>query len=354
MKLRATVLVLIALTAFLAYCEREEHVYQTGNSENKLVMVLIDGPRWQETGGDLTMRYQPYMRDSLRQHGCFFTSFYNKGPTLTNPGHAALLTGHYQNIANNGSELPSYPSLAQLMLQKRGKAAAHAWLVTSKDKLEVFKTCAHADWQDVHTPSTDCGNSGNGSGYREDSVTYARAIDVMRQQQPDFIFIQFKEPDVAGHANNWQGYLDGIERGDKYAWQIWKFIQSSSFYRNQTTFVITNDHGRHKDGVADGFRSHGDGCSGCRHINLFMAGPGIKRANVITTSYEQIDLHKTLCTFYGLNDQFSDGKVISEIMLNQASQPAGSAFGRGYNSPPSSQAAARVFPARSPARDRAR
>jgi arylsulfatase A-like enzyme len=311
MKLRAAAITLIVLTALVLSCERDEPVYDS--SEKKLVIVLIDGPRWEETWGDPTHQYQPYLRDSLQPYGSIFTNFYNNGPTLTNPGHAALLTGHYQNMANNGTELPSYPSLAQLMLAKRKKAASFSWLVTSKDKLEVFKTCTHADWKDQYTPSSDCGNSGNGTGYRADSVTYARAIQVLQEQHPDFIFIQFKEPDVSGHANNWQGYLDGIRSGDKYAWQIWKFLQSSAFYKNNTTFVITNDHGRHNDGVADGFRSHGDNCVGCRHINLFMAGPGIRRANMIATTYEQIDLHKTLCSLYGLNDQFSEGKVIREI-----------------------------------------
>lgn len=311
MKLRAGAIALILFIGLVTGCERDEPVYDS--SEKKLVMVLIDGPRWQETWGDQTHQHQPYLRDSLQQYGCLFTEFYNNGPTLTNPGHAAVLTGHYQNIANNGTELPAYPSLAQLMLHKRKKASSASWLVTSKDKIEVFKTCQQAFWQDAYTPSTDCGNSGNGSGYRSDSVTFAHALEVMQQQHPDFIFIQFKEPDVAGHSNNWQGYLDGIRQGDKYAWEIWKFIRSSDFYRNNTVFVITNDHGRHNDGIADGYRSHGDNCGGCRHINLFMAGPGVKRANIIATTYEQIDLHRTLCEMFGLENQYSDGKVIREL-----------------------------------------
>src|SRR5207253_1262335 len=110
------------------------------------------------------------------------------------------------------------------------------------------------------------------------------AVNVIQQQHPDFLFIHFKEPDASGHANNWQGYLDGIKEGDKKSWNIWKLLRSSEYYKNNTTFVITNDHGRHNNGIADGFISHGDACVGCRHINLFIAGPGIKKGQIITSN----------------------------------------------------------------------
>lgn len=295
----------------LAACKRDAPLIDY--STQKLVIVLIDGPRWEETWGDNSHQYQPYLHDSLQQQGCLFTNFYNQGFTFTVPGHTALLTGHYQNIANDGSEYPMYPSLGQLFLQKRQRSANDSWIITSKDKLEVLKSCRTPDWSGMYTPDTDCGVSGNGSGYRTDSVTFAHAVQTLQQQHPDFLFIQFREPDYSGHANNWQGYLDGIKQGDEYAWRIWKLLQSIPFYSNTTTFVITNDHGRHSNGVADGFISHGDSCVGCRHINLFMAGPGIKKGQYINATYEQPDLHKTLCHRFGLNDQYSQGKLIKEI-----------------------------------------
>jgi arylsulfatase A-like enzyme len=279
----------------------------------KLVFIVVDGPRWEETWGDNSHQYQPYLRDSLQQYGSLFTKFYNKGITLTLPGHTALLTGHYQDIANDGTQYPVCPSLAQLFLAERGTGASDSWLVTSKDKLEVLKSCTNSDWKGHFTPDTDCGPNGNGTGYREDSITFSHAINVMQQQHPDFIFIHFREPDFSGHANNWPGYLNGIKQGDKYCWQIWKFIQSSPHYQSNTNFVITNDHGRHHNGIADGFVSHGDGCDGCRHINLFMAGPDVKKGQIVTVPYEQVDLHKTLCYLYGLDDRYSEGKIIQGI-----------------------------------------
>lgn len=306
---------LIFSLAFFLNCKREPEVSAKPPLTKKLVFVLVDGPRWEETWGDSTHQYQPYMRDSLRRHGCLFLNFYNNGITLTEPGHAALLTGHYQNIANNGTQSPQNPGLPQLFLERSKKTNKFSWLITSKDKLEVFKTCVNPDWKDKYTPSTDCGVNGNGSGYRNDSVTMAHALQTLRTQQPDFLFVHFKEPDVSGHANNWPGYINGIVQGDKNAWLIWKEIQSLPEYKDNTVFVVTNDHGRHNNGVADGFISHGDGCPGCRHINLFIAGPGIFNGKIVTDPYEQIDLNKTLCKMFGLTDTYSDGKVISGISV---------------------------------------
>jgi hypothetical protein len=311
--MKARRLLLIGLIVLFAItCKRDIPVpaYQS----RKLVFVLVDGPRWEETWGDSTHHYQPNLRDSLAAKGSLFTSFYNNGITFTVPGHTALLTGHYQDILNNGQELADYPSLAQLYLEHFGLPSESAWLVTSKDKLEIFKTCEEPGWSGNYAPQTNCGVSGNGSGYRHDTITMKIAKDVLSNHHPDFMFIQFRDPDYSAHMGDTTGYRQGIIRGDKYCWELWKLLQGDPYYSGQTTFVITNDHGRHPDGTLDGFVSHGDGCPGCRHINLFIAGPDIKSNKIITSAWEQTDLHKTLCKMFGLDDRFSEGKVIQEVL----------------------------------------
>lgn len=278
----------------------------------KLIVVLIDGPRWEETWGDSTHQYQPYMASYLRNEGCIFTNFNNLGYTITNPGHCAVLTGNYESLANNGAQLPSYPSLAQTFLQKTQHDSTSAWLITSKDKLEIFKTCLQSSWSNQYMPSVDCGVGGLGTGYRHDSITFLNAMNVLQNSHPDFMFISFRDPDFSAHANDWNGYLEGIKRGDKYVYELFNFLQTDTVYKNQTTFVVTNDHGRHPDNLG-GFTSHGDNCSGCKHINLFIAGPDIKKNQIITTFAEQIDLHFTLSHIHGLTNLYSKGKLIPGI-----------------------------------------
>jgi hypothetical protein len=306
-------LLLGLIVVFAVTCKRDVPVpaYQS----RKLVFILLDGPRWEETWGDTAHQYQPYLRDSLRQQGSLFTAFYNNGITFTVPGHTALLTGHYQDIQNNGAEYPDYPGLPQLYLKRYGLSSDAAWLVTSKDKLEVFKSCEDPEWSGKYEPLTNCGVNGNGTGYRHDTITFAIVKDLLKNKHPDFLFLQFRDPDYSAHMNDISGYIQGIVRGDKYCWEIWKLLQEDKYYSGQTTFIITNDHGRHPDGTLDGFISHGDGCPGCRHINLFMAGPDIKKNIIIDKPYEQTDIHKTICKLFGLDDRFSEGKVIRDALI---------------------------------------
>ena len=42
-----------------------------------------------------------------------------------------------------------------------------------------------------------------------------------------------------------------------------------AFYKDKTTLIVSNDHGRHIDSKG-GFQNHGDDCAGCRHIEFLQ------------------------------------------------------------------------------------
>lgn len=304
-------ILLIGISIVQLTCTKPEPALVLPLKLKRCVFILIDGPRWEETGGDTLAQYTPCMNSTLRPEGMFFQNFSNQGESFTIPGITALLTGHYQSIPNDGSVLPEYPSLMQLYKEKY--PASTVWMICSKDKVEVLKDCLEPTYATLYPANTDCGVSGLGSGYREDSVTFVNAMNILQTQHPDFVFIHFKDPDYYGHAADWNGYLNGIVNADKYSAQLWEFLSGDPFYKDQTLFVVTNDHGRHPNGTADGFISHGDGCAGCRHINLFMAGPGIQKGAVNLSNYDQVDIHKTITTVFGLNDAFSEGQFMTTV-----------------------------------------
>ncbi len=300
-------LILVMFTSVTFRCAKEK-AYSQKFKATKCVILLVDGPRWTETWGDATHTYQPNLFSTLKNEGCVFTNFYNNGNTFTLPGHTATLTGKYQDIVNDGTQLPDNPGLSQLFLEKY--PTKKAAIITSKDKLEVLGNCIDANYNGKYKCYTDCGVAGLTTGYRLDSVTIAHVKLYLTTDHPDFLFVQLKEPDAAGHANDWTGYLNGIIQGDAFALELWNQLQADPFYKDQTTFIVTNDHGRHLDGTADGFISHGDGCEGCRHINLFMAGPDIKKNTIISVAYEQTDINKTVTTMLNLNQNYGNGKII--------------------------------------------
>jgi arylsulfatase A-like enzyme len=108
-------------------------------------------------------------------------------------------------------------------------------------------------------------------------------------------------------------YLNGIHSSDEYIYQVWNFIQTSPIYKDKTTLFVTNDHGRHPDGTADGFVSHGDACSGCRHIMFYAFGPDFKQNVVLSRPRELIDINATILELLGISGVYSDGEVMREL-----------------------------------------
>ena len=290
-------------------------VVQKNYITENVVIIVIDGPRYTETWGDTSHQYQPRLANSLAAQGTVYTSFYNNGVTFTNPGHTAITTGNYQPIDNNGRQIPYRASIFQHWLKDSGADSSKAWIITSKDKLQILANCTERDWQNKFMPSANCGIGGNGvgSGYREDSLTFKQIENILNTHHPKLTLINFKEPDASGHRNDWNAYLNGMRNTDEYVYQIWNMIQNDAEYANKTTLFVTNDHGRHLDGHLDRFVSHGDNCSGCRHINLFAIGPDFKQGQVASMYREQRDISATVAELMHFDFPTGKGKVMDEL-----------------------------------------
>lgn len=315
-------LILIISSAIIGSCahdfeytnfqsERVDREYQTKN----IIIVVVDGLRYSEGWGDLTHQYIPKMAEILAKEGVVNTHFYNMGETYTSSGHNSIATGIYESINNRGKELPSNPSLFQYWNQVYGNDQRKSWVIASKDKLAVLADCKNTYWNGKFTPSVNSGieGLGLGSGYREDSLTLKIALKILSENHPNLVLINFRDPDYSAHPGNWISYINGIRSTDEYVYRLWQFLQFDSTYKNTTTLFVTNDHGRHLDGVGDGFTGHGDGCDGCRHISLFACGPDFRKNVVLNFSREQIDLPVTVSEIMGFSLPNSRGKVMTEL-----------------------------------------
>lgn len=278
----------------------------------RVVVVVVDGPRMSETWNEPSRYYIP-VRAGLLKQGCMYHSFYNNGATFTNNGHAAITTGTYDNLNNYGGQSPLNPSIFQYYLKQTGLPADKCQLITSKDKLSILADCTDPAWKGKYNPETDCGNSGAHSGYRLDAYTYAVVIKTLSKKHPNIMVVNFQEPDASGHSHNWQGYINGIRKTDEYIGNIWKYLQQDAYYKGKTTMLVTNDHGRHLDSIADGFVSHGDACFGCRHIELFAIGPDFKRNYTASKTGEQIDIASTIGELLRFKTPLAKGRVLKEL-----------------------------------------
>ena len=275
--------------------------YQTKN----VVIIVIDGPRFKETWGDPTKKNIPHFANELGSTGINHNRFYNRGATYTTSGHAAITTGNYQWMANDGSEVPYHPSVFQAWLEEYRVNPEQAQIITSKKKLGILSDCVDHEWRGKFNPMVNAED-------RDDKETLQMAYSLISEYHPRLALIHFRGPDMYGHANDWDNYLRSITETDQFTYDVWQFLQNDQFYKDVTTLLVTNDHGRHTDGNRDGFVGHGDFCEGCMHINLYAAGPDFNSNMMANQPREIVDVASTVATLMDFELSGSTGSVMWE------------------------------------------
>jgi bisphosphoglycerate-independent phosphoglycerate mutase (AlkP superfamily) len=272
-----------------------------------VIIVVIDGARATEAFHDTTYANVPYMQQLFSKQGSIFGNFKNNGVTNTCPGHTAITTGVYQKLDNTGLELPDNPSIFQYYLKQTGAPREKTWIVTSKGKLEVLANTKDKDWKGQFKPKYSCG-AGRGT-YRDDKLTLQKAEEIITTHQPKLMLVQFKEPDISGHRNDWEDYIKGLQTSDSLTVALWNFVQQQPGYTDNTIMLVTNDHGRH----TKHFAHHGDDCDGCRSIFLLAIGKGIP-VQQVGDVYEQIDISATIAHWLHIDMPTTTGRLIEPLV----------------------------------------
>jgi phosphopentomutase len=80
-------------------------------------------------------------------------------------------------------------------------------------------------------------------------------MEYIKKKHPKIIYIGLGGTDEAGHNRNYGKYLKEANTADRIIGDLWNLVQSSPKYKNNTTFIITTDHGR--GAIADTWHKHG-------------------------------------------------------------------------------------------------
>lgn len=101
-------------------------------------------------------------------------------------------------------------------------------------------------------------------GVRFDVFTHNYALEAIKEEKPKVVYIAYGETDDYAHDGRYDHYLKSAHQTDSFIKELWDFVQSDPFYKNQTTFVLTTDHGRGEGvnndaskGVKDTWQHHG-------------------------------------------------------------------------------------------------
>lgn len=135
---------------------------------------------------------------------------------------------------------------------------------------------------------------------RYDMLTFLMAKQYVTSQHPKMLILSFGETDEFAHNARYDMYLQRANDADRMIAQLWYSVQSDPFYKNNTIFIITTDHGRGKRNTT--WMGHHLLIKGSGEIWMALMGPGIDARGEIQEP-GQIYQNQFAQTIAGLLDQ---------------------------------------------------
>ena len=271
-----------------------------------VIVVVMDGARYSETFGSDSL-YVPHMWNQLRPLGTRWTNFYNDGLTKTDPGHATIASGIWQEIDNKGHDRPEQPTVFEYFRKYTKAPINAASVVAGKQKLDILAYSAHPDFGPEYRASSFISAT--------DTSVLNEAKKILSSNRPQIMMVNLPGIDSSGHSGRWTEYLAAIRTADSIIWNLWQTLQSDSLYRNTTTLFVTNDHGRHDENHG-GFKSHGDSCDGCRHVLCLAVGRGFPTNRIIKQRRTQCDITPTVGELLSFPTPFSRGTSLLQDVVS--------------------------------------
>jgi hypothetical protein len=270
---------------------------KAADSNNRVILVTVDGVRWRELFGatdSILFLDKTHVRDSAELHKLYdrptlderldalipFTrSVIEKqglvignrwkgckmdvtnGMQFSYPGYNEIFTGHPDDVNITSNDKVKNPNVSVFELANNtpkyhGKVLIFgSWDLFPyifnvwRSKLEVNGGRDHAlspkPTQTEKLLDEINDNLPRHFDYlRYDALTLNYALEAMRTRHPELVCIGFGEPDDFAHEARYDEYLKAITRFDGYLKRIWEFVQNDKFYRGKTTIIVTTDHGR--------------------------------------------------------------------------------------------------------------
>ncbi len=271
----------------------------------RMVIISIDGCR-----PDVLLRANCPSVRSLMAGGSFTLWARTTAVSITLPSHVSMLTGvppqKHGIMWNDDLPLakPVYPKFPTIF-ELAHKAGYTTSLVSGKGKFKLFANAnaGMIDWPLV----TDSKN---------DEQVAGDSVKIIREHQPQVMFIHFPAVDVIGHGIGW-GTDEQVKELDVIDAGIGAILAAldETHVRERTVVLLTADHG----GAG---RGHGSDDPRSRHIPWIINGPGIRK-NYDLTRQQMLEVHTedtfgTACYLLGLKPKpDTDGQPIREILVDR-------------------------------------
>ncbi|MEP6927045.1 MAG: alkaline phosphatase family protein [Ginsengibacter sp.] len=289
-----------------------------------LVMVTLDGMRWQEVFGgadSALLKNKNFTRDSAGSSSKFWndtleirrkklfpflwSTVVSKGQLYGNrwngndvnnanrykfsyPGYNEIFTGYPDTAVNsNDKNLNKNINVLEFInsqaAYKNKVAAFTTWdvfpYILNKWRSGIYVN-ADSDLLPATTEKFQLINNiemltTRPIGVRPDVLTYISAREYLKMYKPKVLYIAFDETDDLAHAGMYDLYLGSAYAEDRMIEDLWNYVQSETQYKNKTTLIITCDHGR-GDNPKENWQHHGEKIEDAGQIWIAALGPDTK------------------------------------------------------------------------------
>lgn len=96
-------------------------------------------------------------------------------------------------------------------------------------------------------------------------------LDYVRSSHPKALFVGYGETDNWAHSGRYDLVLESCRQFDHFVEQLWTTMQAMPEYKDNTTFLITTDHGRGHGLIQ--WKEHGVDQKGSENIWFGVIGP---------------------------------------------------------------------------------
>ncbi len=299
-----------------------------------IIICTLGGVRNSETIDDKNHQYIPNLWNKMLQYGTLYTNLSNLNLPFHQPSVQAINTGKVMTVY---SRLDT-PSIFQYIIKQYHLSSNRAWScghwnneetvyfldndydastipgwvrlcpplisfeaekiltkpelnsVRSLIKLRELKICTWPFW-DVN-----------------DEIQQQIIMRILKVYKPKILHFVMGGTDCA-HYDTFGRYVLAIKDTDQRVFEIWNFIQSDPYYKDNTYLFITSDHGR------DRYYMNHDEYDATRQTWLYIYGPKVRKGLVIKRTVSHIDIFATIVHIMNLKAHPTKGKILEDCFI---------------------------------------
>jgi len=146
-----------------------------------------------------------------------------------------------------------------------------------------------------------------------DALVQVPLLEYVRAAHPRVLFVGYGETDDWAHTGRYDLVLESAHHSDGFVRELWNLMQAMPEYHDQTTFIITTDHGR-GSGLVE-WKEHGVKQKGSENIWIAVIGPDTAPLGVRESPppIKQAQIAATIAALLGTDYRAAEPKAAAPL-----------------------------------------